>query len=90
MSTFRKVELGAIANFINGFAFKPSDWNNKGKKIIRIQNLTDTNKPYNLTDLEIPEKYKVKKGTFSYHGVQLLMFMNGKMKQHYLINIFSK
>lgn len=31
--------LGAIADFINGMAFKPSDWETVGLPIIRIQNL---------------------------------------------------
>ena len=36
-------ELGKIAEFINGHAFKPSDWGREGLKIIRIQNLTNPN-----------------------------------------------
>ena len=56
------VKLGAIADFINGYAFKPSDWHSDGHKIIRIQNLTDIEKPYNRTNIEVPEKYEVKKG----------------------------
>lgn len=54
--------LGNIATFINGAAFKPEDWNNKGLKIIRIQNLTNPNKPYNKTLRKVDDKYIVKKG----------------------------
>lgn len=54
--------IGNIAKFINGAAFRPGDWGNEGKKIIRIQNLTDPNKPYNYTRREVDEKYIVKKG----------------------------
>ena len=54
--------LGNVADFINGFAFKPVDWNGQGKKIIRIQNLTNKYKPYNLTDREVHNKYIIKKG----------------------------
>lgn len=54
--------LGNIATFINGAAFKPEDWNNEGMKIIRIQNLTDTNKPYNRTLKKVDDKYIVRKG----------------------------
>ena len=39
-------ELGSVAEFINGAAFKPEDWGEGGKRIIRIQNLTDPSKPY--------------------------------------------
>lgn len=55
-------KLGDIAEFVNGFAFKPSHWEESGKKIIRIQNLTDAAKPYNRTSLEVPEKYIVRAG----------------------------
>nr|WP_315174509.1 restriction endonuclease subunit S [uncultured Flavobacterium sp.] len=54
--------LGNIATFINGAAFKPEDWNNEGLKIIRIQNLTNPNKPYNKTLRKVDDKYIVKKG----------------------------
>ena len=55
------VELGEVAEYINGFAFKPQDWKQSGKKIIRIQNLTGTSEKYNYTDgTDIPEKYIVK------------------------------
>ena len=32
--------LGDIATYINGYAFKPTDWSNEGVPIIRIQDLT--------------------------------------------------
>lgn len=54
------VQLGDVADFINGYAFKPSDWGDEGKKIIRIQNLTNSDKPYNRTNVKVPEKYLVK------------------------------
>ena len=33
-------KLGDIATYINGYAFKPSDWSEQGLPIIRIQDLT--------------------------------------------------
>ena len=51
-----------VANFINGYPFKPTEWQTTGYKIIRIQNLTDTNKTYNYTSIKVPKKYIVKKG----------------------------
>ena len=55
--------MGKIADYINGFAFKPTDWKKSGKKIIRIKNLTGTSKEYNFTDrTDIPEKYLIKSG----------------------------
>ena len=56
------VKLGDVATYINGFAFKPADWLDEGKPIIRIQNLTNSNSKYNYTNLEIDPKYNVKKG----------------------------
>ena len=40
--------LGDIGKYINGKAFKPSDWTNSGKPIVRIQNLTSNDSVYNL------------------------------------------
>ncbi|MCD7938654.1 MAG: restriction endonuclease subunit S, partial [Bacteroides intestinalis] len=57
---FKFFPIGDIANFINGYAFKPEDWSEDGLKIIRIQNLTDPTKPYNKTQKKIDEKYLVK------------------------------
>ncbi|NGN99328.1 restriction endonuclease subunit S [Grimontia sp. S25] len=56
------VELGSIASFINGFAFKPEHWEKEGKPIIRIQNLTDTSKAFNYTSMSVPDKYHVEGG----------------------------
>lgn len=43
-------KLGDCADFINGQAFKPSDWKEEGFPIIRIQNLNDPSKPYNYSE----------------------------------------
>nr|WP_144922678.1 restriction endonuclease subunit S [Paenibacillus bovis] len=58
--TYKK--LGDIATYINGYAFKPKDWDSKGLPIIRIQNLTNTSEKVNYFNGEIDEKYIVKKG----------------------------
>lgn len=60
---YEMVKLGDVADYVNGFAFKPDDWKLSGKKIIRIQNLTGSSSEYNYTDRnDIPEKYYVHKG----------------------------
>jgi type I restriction enzyme S subunit len=56
------VKLGEVANYINGYAFKPSNWGRTGLPIIRIQNLTDKTKPFNYYSGELEDKYKVKPG----------------------------
>lgn len=63
--------LGSIATYINGRAFKPTEWETTGKPIIRIQNLNNPTAPYNYTNQEFQEKYKVKKVTFSLLGQHL-------------------
>lgn len=60
--TYPLTDIGDIANFVNGFAFKPEDWGLDGLPIIRIQNLTDPSKPYNFTTRKVPEKYLVNRG----------------------------
>ena len=57
-----RVPLGNIADFVNGVAFKPDDWEESGKRIIRIQNLTDSTKPFNRTNRAVAKKYEVSPG----------------------------
>lgn len=52
-------ELGSVGEYINGYAFKPEDWKEEGKPIIRIQNLNDLDKPFNYYQGEIDQKYKI-------------------------------
>ncbi|MFW1946455.1 restriction endonuclease subunit S [Acinetobacter bereziniae] len=51
--------INDTGSYINGFAFKPSHRSDSGRPIIRIQNLTDPSKPFNYTELELPDDYKV-------------------------------
>lgn len=54
--------MGDIASYINGAAFKPSDWSACGKPIIRIQNLNDPDAPFNHFAGSIDPKYLVNNG----------------------------
>lgn len=51
--------IGDIALLINGRAFKPSDWSDKGLPIVRIQNLNNPNKPFNYCNFEVDEKFVI-------------------------------
>ena len=62
MSDCKTVRLGDVATYINGYAFKPSDWGTEGLPIIRIQNLTGNDYETNFYNGKIPEKYFVKNG----------------------------
>lgn len=55
-------KLKYLGKYINGYAFKPEDWGDSGKKIIRIQDLTGSNNNPNFYDGEIDTKYEVKNG----------------------------
>lgn len=48
--------------YINGLAFKPSDWSDTGRPIIRIQNLTNPNTPYNYAQGDYPDEVIVRDG----------------------------
>ena len=58
----KKVRLGELATYINGYAFKPADWVNKGLPIIRIQNLTGSSQELNYYDGEYPLKTEINNG----------------------------
>jgi type I restriction enzyme S subunit len=49
-------------HYVNGLAFKPGDWKETGLPIIRIQNLTDTSKPFNYTTGDYPDDVIVQEG----------------------------
>ena len=56
------VKLGDVASYINGYAFKPSEWSDRGFPIIRIQDLTGNSYQMNRFNGEIDSKYKVLDG----------------------------
>ena len=62
--------IGEIFDLVNGKAFKPTDWSESGIPIVRIQNLNDSNAPYNCFSGEIEEK-------FILHGGELLFSWSG-------------
>ena len=57
-----KITLGEVGTYINGYAFKPSDWGTSGLPIIRIQNLTNQNTEPNYFDGPYNSKFEVNKG----------------------------
>ncbi len=54
--------LGDVASYLNGFAFKPSDWSNTGLPIIRIQDLTGNSYQANRYNGTYDKKYEVLPG----------------------------
>jgi len=68
-STWEKKPLGDLCDFINGYAFKPSEWKTLGKPIIRIQNL-NKGQDFNYYQGVLPSRYEVRPGTllFAWSG----------------------
>lgn len=56
------VALGELGEYVNGRAFKPSEWRKSGLPIIRIQNLNDPEANFNYSDQAHEEKFKVRNG----------------------------
>ncbi len=55
-------KVGDTGRYINGLAFKPTDWGDEGRPIIRIQNLTDRDRGFNRTTAVIHTDFIVKTG----------------------------
>ena len=81
--------ISAIAEYLNGFAFKPSDWQKEGKPIIKIKEMNQgisDDTPRNNGDC-IPAKYLIKAGDilFSWSATLSVMIWNqedGWLNQH--------
>lgn len=61
-STWQLNKIKYIGTYINGYAFKPEDWSDSGKPIIRIQDLTGSNKNPNYFNGTIDAKYQISNG----------------------------
>jgi type I restriction enzyme S subunit len=61
-ATWRAHKLGELAQYVNGKAFSPADWKTSGVRIIRIQNLTDSSKPFNCCDQPVEPRHYVNDG----------------------------
>lgn len=87
--------LGDIATYINGYAFKPTDWADSGLPIIRIQDLTGNSYQANRYDGKYDPKYEVvdgdvliswsaSLGIYVWHGEKALL------NQHIFKVVFDK
>jgi len=59
---WKTVRLGDVADYYNGRAFKPLEWEQEGVPIIRIQNLNKPEAEYNYTTQKHEDRYLVKRG----------------------------
>jgi type I restriction enzyme, S subunit len=82
-----KIPICEAADFINGRAFKPSEWSTAGLPIIRIQNLTGTNEAFNFFGGKISPKNVVRRGDILISwsaslGVYRWMYNDAALNQH--------
>lgn len=62
MANWIPYKLGELGNYINGRAFKPTEWETEGLPIIRIQNLNNSQAKYNYSSESYEDKYLVNNG----------------------------
>ena len=79
--------LGEVAEYINGRAFNPNEWEDIGLPIIRIQNLTNSTQVINRTSKVFEDKYLVKDGDLLFAwsaslGAHLWHGEDGWLNQH--------
>jgi len=48
-------QLGDVCHFINGRAYKQTEWEKEGTPVIRLQNLTGSGKEYYYSTLNLPD-----------------------------------
>lgn len=70
--------LGDVANFVNGYPFKPEHLNGSQLPVIRIKQLLDGNSEVDYTDISVPEKNLIQDGDliFSWSGTLASRFWN--------------
>ena len=59
---WKVAKLKQLGSYINGYAFKPEDWTDSGKPIIRIQDLTGSFSNPNYYNGTIDSRYLITKG----------------------------
>lgn len=92
---WRNKKLGDIATFINGKAFKPTDWSDDGLPIVRIQNLTNSINDIHYYKGNVEDKYKITTGDIliSWSAtIDVFEWLNGDavLNQHIFKVVFDK
>jgi len=54
--------LGELGRYMNGRAFKKSEWRDRGRPIIRIQNLTGSRAAFNYFQGDVEDRYVARSG----------------------------
>lgn len=81
--------IDSIAEYLNGYAFKPADWHETGKPIIKIKEMNDgiSNTTPRNAGIDIPSKYHITAGDilFSWSATLTAMIWSledGLLNQH--------
>jgi type I restriction enzyme S subunit len=79
--------LDGIAEYINGYPFKPADLGDVGLPVIRIKQLLDPNEPVDRTETDTPDRCLLRDGdiVFSWSGTLAVRIWNrgpAKLNQH--------
>jgi type I restriction enzyme S subunit len=79
--------LDGIADYINGYPFKPADLGEVGLPVIRIKQLLDSNEPVDRTETDTPDRCLLRDGdiVFSWSGTLAVRIWNrgpAKLNQH--------
>lgn len=86
---WQKKSVSMLGEYLNGFAFKPSDWQDTGKPIIKIKEMGNgvtAETPRNNGD-RVPKKYLIKPGDllFSWSATLMVIVWTGEegwLNQH--------
>jgi len=88
-ANWKPTPLKYLADFVNGYVFKPGTWSESGTPIIRIENLNGSNN-FNFYDGELDERNHVAKGDllFGWSGNRGTSFgpVIWKRAGHYFLN----
>jgi type I restriction enzyme S subunit len=81
---WKETNLAQLAEYINGYAFKPSDWGTRGLPIIRIAQITGTSDLDNFYSSPLPEKFKIRYGDFIFSWSGTLAVVEWKKRDGWL------
>ncbi|MCR6640492.1 MAG: restriction endonuclease subunit S [Sporocytophaga sp.] len=84
---WERKSLIQLADYINGYGFKPSDWSKDGLPIIRIEQLKNPYADYDYCNFKIPDKNIINPGdlVFSWSASLFLRIWHGQkaaLNQH--------
>ena len=87
--------LGDVATYVNGYAFKPSNWSDTGLPIIRIQDLTGNSYQANRYNGEYDKRFEVNDGDILISwsaslGVYIWTGEKAVLNQHIFKVVFDK